>query len=107
VKALSFLSLPLSTKTHNTDNPLVYKPTFATMLRLARRCLRPRVSPFAAASSPHLAMWQHQRRRGLAQWSVETEHHHKYEDPVKIIDEALINRLLEETREKVWHWGLA
>ena len=88
------------TQTHNTDN------TFTTMLQLARRCLRPLVSPYAAASStsPPLTIWQPHQQRGLAQWSVETEHHHKYEDPAKIIDEALINRLLEETKEKVW-WG--
>ena len=32
------------------------------------------------------------------QWSVEHEHGHTYEDPEKIIDEALINRLLEQTK---------
>lgn len=79
------------------------------MMRLARWCCRPRVSSSAASSTtspvrPNLAIWPHQQR-GLAQWSVETEHHHKYEDPAKIIDEVTINRLLEETKEKVW-WGL-
>ncbi|KAM3573620.1 hypothetical protein VYU27_004411 [Nannochloropsis oceanica] len=74
------------------------------MLRLAQWCCRPRVSSSAAPSttSParlNLAIWPHQQR-GLAQWSVETERHHKYEDPAKIIDEVAINRLLEETKEK-------
>jgi len=100
VKPFSLLLLTHPTQTHYTDN------TFTTMLRLARRCLRPRVSPYAVApttSPPPITIWPSQQR-GLAQWSVETEHHHKYEDPAKIIDEALINRLLEETKEKV-RWG--
>ena len=30
-----------------------------------------------------------------------TEHHHKYEDPAKIVDEPLIQGLLEKTKAAV------
>lgn len=73
------------------------------MLRLAWRCLGPRGRLRAVTTTTTTSPPQ-QQKRGLAQWSVETEHHHKYEDPAKIIDEALINRLLEETKAKV-RWG--
>jgi len=78
-------------------------PVPAMMLWRASGRLCPRslfTTPTAASRGGKLPSRHHQQR-WLAQWSIETEHHHKYEDPAKIIDEGLINRLLEETKDKV------
>ncbi|EKU21823.1 Fe-Fe hydrogenase maturation protein [Nannochloropsis gaditana CCMP526] len=65
-----------------------------------RLCPRSLFTTPTAASRGGKLPSRHHQQRWLAQWSIETEHHHKYEDPAKIIDEGLINRLLEETKDK-------
>ncbi len=74
---------------------------------VGRRLVRPWTAMAASSILPTTLnikttqQTQQQQRRGLAKWSIETELHHVYKDPAKIVDEALINRLLESTKEQV------
>ena len=101
-----FVCVPLSAHLY-APRPS-HKHTGHIMLGTAvRRLVRPRAAMASSSTSSssscffvrHAALQR--QRRGLAQWSVETEHHHVYKDPAEIVDEGLINRLLESTKEQV------